>query len=141
MADRKLTLRIVSPHAATVRRPFKLQKFSDLVIMRCVSGDLGVMVGRMPCTVMLGTGVLRSFKDGKEYLIAVHGGIAQVKNDVVTVLTELALLPREIDTDDVNQKIRELEQKLLGEESSDEKKRIKAELHGFRIQLAVAAAQ
>ena len=138
MAYRKLNLRIVSPGAATDRKPYKLKKDSDLVIMRCISGDLGVMVGRMPCTMVLGSGVLRSVNDGKEYQMAIMGGIAHVKDDIVTVLTDEALFPEDIDKEQVGSEIRELEQKIQDEEDLALKNRLKSELRGLRIKIEVA---
>ena len=138
MADRKLDLRVISPRSATDKRPYKLQKESDLVIMRCISGDLGVLVGRMPCTMVLGSGVLRFVNDGKEYHMAVIGGVAHVSNDVVTVLTDTALFPNEIDGAEVSAKIGELQSKIDAESDMETKSRLKSSLHDLQVQLEVA---
>ena len=138
MADKKVNLRVISPHTATDKRPFKLQKDADMVILRCTTGDLGVLTGRMPCSMVLGTGVLRILDAGKEFRMAVMGGVAHVQDDVVTVLSDLALLPNDIDQDEVSLKIKNLEQQIAGVNDLTEKDRLKSELKGLRIQYEVA---
>ena len=138
MAERKLNLRVISPRSATDKKPYKLQKDSDLVIMRCISGDLGVLVGRMPCTMVLGSGVLRSINDGKEYFMAIIGGVAHVSNDVVTVLTDTALFPNEIDESEVNAQISDLQAKIAEESDLPAKNRLKSDLYDLKVQLEVA---
>ena len=138
MAERKLNLRVVSPRTATDRRPYKLRKDSDLVILRCITGDLGILVGRMPCTMVLGSGILRSINDGKEYHMAIIGGVAHVSDDVVTVLTDTALFPNEIDETDIRSQISDLQSKI--DETSDLtiKNGLKSDLYDLKIQLEVA---
>ena len=138
MSERKLNLRVISPRTATDKRPYKFQKDSDLVIMRCVTGDLGVLVGRMPCTMVLGSGILRTINDGKEYIMAIIGGVAHVSNDIVTVLTDNALLPNEIDQDEINTQIGDLQAKLNETEDLAIRNRLKSDLYDLKIQLEVA---
>ena len=138
MAERKLNLRVISPRTATDKRPYKLQKESEMVILRCKTGDLGILVGRMPCTMVLGSGILRSFDEGKEYFMAIMGGVAHVQNDVVTVLTDTALFPQEIDQDEVKSQISEMEEKIKDTADLALKDSLRADLRGLRVQLEVA---
>ena len=138
MSDRKLNLRVISPRTATDRRPYKLQKDSDLVILRCISGDLGILVGRMPCTMVLGSGILRSVNDGKEYFMAILGGVAHVSDDVVTVLTDSALFPQDIDQDEISSQITDLQAKIEATTDLTVKNSLKSDLHALKIQLEVA---
>ena len=85
MADRKVELKIISPGQKIDKR---VPKKADMVIMRCTTGDLGILPGRMPCSMALGTGLLRVLNDGDEKRLNISGGIASVSQDVVTVLTE-----------------------------------------------------
>ena len=138
MTDRKLNLRVISPRTATDRRPYKLQQDSDLVILRCITGDLGILVGRMPCTMVLGSGILRSINDGKEYFMAIIGGVAHVSNDVVTVLTDTALFPNEIDQDEIKTQISDLQAKINETDDLTVKNGLKSDLYDLKIQLEVA---
>ena len=138
MADRKLKLRVISPRTATDKRPYKLQKDSDLVILRCTTGDLGILVGRMPCTMILGSGVLRSINDGKEYHMAIIGGVAHVSDDEVTVLTDNALFPNEIDESEIRSQISDLQAKIDVTSDLTIKNGLKSDLYDLRVQLEVA---
>ena len=138
MADRKLTLRVISPRTATDRKPYKLQKDSDLVILRCITGDLGILVGRMPATMVLGSGILRSINDGKEYVMAIIGGVAHVSDDVVTVLTDTALFPQEIDRADIESQISVLQEKINETSDLTIKNGLKSDLYSLRIKLEVS---
>ena len=91
MADAKVRLRIITPDSV------KIDEDADMVIMRCVSGDLGVLPGHMPLSAALCYGALRVINSDGERAIAVHGGFATIQNDVVTVLTKEAEWPYEID--------------------------------------------
>ena len=138
MADRKLNLRVISPRSATDKKPYKLQQESDLVIMRCITGDLGVLVGRMPCTMVLGSGILRSINDGKEYHMAIIGGVAHVSDDIVTILTDTALFPNEVDESEVKGQISDLQAKIAEEGDLAAKSRLKSDLYDLNVQLEVA---
>lgn len=84
MVDKKLTLRLVAPG---VKQDPNFPQLADMVILPCTTGQLGVLPGRLPCTMVLGTGHVRVIADGEEYQAAVQGGIATVGGDVVTVLS------------------------------------------------------
>ena len=138
MSERKLNLRVISPRTATDKRPYKLQKDSDLVILRCITGDLGILVGRMPCTMVLGSGILRSINEGKEYFMAIIGGVAHVNNDIVTVLTDTALFPNEIDETEIKSQITDLQIKIDGTDDLNIKNSLKSDLYDLKIKLEVA---
>jgi F-type H+-transporting ATPase subunit epsilon len=99
-----------------------------MVIMRCVTedmgtrsavGDIGILSGHIPLQAVLGISPLRildeSFDDGQN-IMAVYGGVVTVRDDVVTIMTEMALWPDEID-------------QTMAEKAREEAER-KAELHG-----------
>ena len=71
----------------------------DMVVVRCKSGDMGILPGHTPCSALLDDcGVMRIMSDGIEYQLALFGGgILQMKDDVLTVLPNGALWPEEID--------------------------------------------
>ena len=100
MASGKLQLRILTADEVKVDEPV------DMIIMRCIMdvmgkhsavGDLGILPGHMPLTGVLGISPLRIFDEGTERRIALFGGIATVRDDVVTLMTEQAFWPEEID--------------------------------------------
>ncbi|MCL2285837.1 MAG: F0F1 ATP synthase subunit epsilon [Firmicutes bacterium] len=84
MADKKLELRIIAPGMNLEKKP---PAFADMVIVHCITGELGILPGRMPCSMVLGKGALRIHDGETEYRMKIDGGIASVSNDVVTVLS------------------------------------------------------
>jgi len=91
MATEKLHLRIATPEDV------KYDENADMVIMRCITGDMGVMPHHEATSAILDYGVLRILNDGEERRMAVFGGIAQVKDNVVTIVANDAQWPEDID--------------------------------------------
>jgi F-type H+-transporting ATPase subunit epsilon len=87
----RLHLRIVTPEEE------KLDERCDMVIMRCITGDMGILPGREPCMAILDYGVLRILYEVGERRVAVFGGIAQVRDDSVTILANEAQWAKDID--------------------------------------------
>ena len=91
MASNKLRLKVITPER------IKYDEDADMVIMRCTTGDMGILPRHEPCSAILGDGVLRIITGDDELRMAVFGGIAQVRDDVVTILANDAQWPDEID--------------------------------------------
>jgi len=87
----KMRLRIATPEAV------KFDEDVEMVIMRCVTGDMGILANHEPTSAILDYGVLRIFDDIDERRMAVYGGIAQVRDNVVTILANDAQWPEDID--------------------------------------------
>jgi len=69
----------------------------DFVSLPLYDGELGVMPGRTPLIGRLGFGELRTKVADQSHRYFVDGGFAQVRNDVVTVLTNRAVPAGQID--------------------------------------------
>ena len=70
---------------------------ADFVALPMFDGELGVLPGRAPLIGRLGYGELR-YRDGNTtQRLFIDGGFAQVRNNVVTVLTPRAKKVSEID--------------------------------------------
>jgi F-type H+-transporting ATPase subunit epsilon len=68
------------------------------VILPAEDGLLGVLTGRAPLLARLGLGELRiDLPDGQKRLYLVEGGVAQMKNNKLTILTNAAWAPGELD--------------------------------------------
>ncbi|HOB09620.1 MAG TPA: ATP synthase F1 subunit epsilon [Limnochordia bacterium] len=89
--DKKIELVITTP------RGVKFMEKADMVIMRCVDGDLGVLPGHAPVSAALGDGIFRIINDGVEQKLAVFGGIAEIEGNRVNVFSTIAQRPEEID--------------------------------------------
>lgn len=69
----------------------------DFVALPLFDGELGVLPGRAPLLGRLGYGELRIKTGGASESYFVDGGFAQIRDDVVTVLTSRAILPSAIE--------------------------------------------
>jgi F-type H+-transporting ATPase subunit epsilon len=78
----------------------------DFVALPLYDGELGVLPGRTPLIGRLGFGELRTRSGGGTRRYFVDGGFVQVRDDVVTVLTNRATSSADVDTASV---ARELE--------------------------------
>lgn len=107
--DKKINLNITTP------RGVKFKEEADMVIMRCIDGDLGVLPGHEPVTAILGDGILRVFNNGIEKKIAVFGGVAEIDEATVSILSTIAQRPEEIDLERAEQDRQEAEAALLEE--------------------------
>ena len=67
-------------------------------ILPAHDGQIGILTGRAPILLKLGTGSLRvDVQGGQSRTFFVDGGIAQMKGDKLTVLTDDAIPASEID--------------------------------------------
>jgi F-type H+-transporting ATPase subunit epsilon len=88
---RSLQCVVVTPERAV------LDEAVDFVALPMYDGELGVLPGRAPLIGRLGYGELRTRKGEVTRRFFVDGGFAQVRANVVTVLTPRALKADEID--------------------------------------------
>jgi F-type H+-transporting ATPase subunit epsilon len=70
----------------------------EFVALPMYDGELGVLPGRAPLIGRLGYGELRTRRGSQTKRFYVDGGFAQVRANVVTVLTARALRAEEINT-------------------------------------------
>ncbi len=88
---KKLRLTITTP------RGVKFVEEADMVVMRTIDGDLGVLPGHEALSTVMGDGVLRIKNNGYEKRLAVFGGTAEINNTEISILSTIAQRPDEID--------------------------------------------
>jgi F-type H+-transporting ATPase subunit epsilon len=71
----------------------------EFVALPLYDGELGVLPGRAPLIARLGYGELRTKVHGAAHRYFVDGGFAQVRDDIVTVLTHRAVSAEKVDTE------------------------------------------
>lgn len=91
MANNKIRLRIVTPTRELYNDD------ADIVIMRGIEGDFGVLKGHQPFTTTLDYGILIIKNDGKELNSTLFGGFVDVQPDIITILTDSAEWVEDID--------------------------------------------
>jgi F-type H+-transporting ATPase subunit epsilon len=91
MPDRTLQCVVVTPEKAV------LDQTVDFVALPLYDGELGVLPGRAALIGRLGFGELRIRHGEQTQRFYVDGGFAQVRSNVVTVLTPRAIKATDID--------------------------------------------
>jgi len=91
MVKKKVHLKIITP------TEIKVDQKVDMVIIRCIDGDMGIRHGHEPQSAALDYGIMRVMDGGKERPIAICGGIAEIKDNLLTVITNEAEWPEDID--------------------------------------------
>lgn len=91
MSDKKVHLKIITPSET------KVDIMTDMVIMRCTTGDMGILPDHEACTAILDLGILRIIDEGTEKRMALLGGVAQMENNMLTILANNAEWPEELD--------------------------------------------
>ena len=138
MAEKKLEVFIITPDA-TESEKYKFHGHANMVILRCLTGDMGILPGRDACSAILAEGALRVITDDGERKIAVLGGVFHFETDVLTLISQKALLPGEIDIAAAQAQAQECEARLGAEVSVGERDRLRKELQRTRVMLSVAA--
>src|SRR5438552_8500325 len=82
---RDLQCVVVTPERAVLDEPV------DFVALPLYDGELGVLPGRAPLIGRLGYGELRIRRGDSTRRFFVDGGFAQVRSNIVTVLTRRAI--------------------------------------------------
>jgi F-type H+-transporting ATPase subunit epsilon len=89
--DKKLQCVVVTPEKTL------FDEWVDFVALPLYDGEVGVMPGRTPLIGRLGFGELRTKTNDVARRYFVDGGFVQVRDDVVTVLTNRAIPAQQLD--------------------------------------------
>lgn len=100
----------------------------DMVIAKGIEGDLAILKGRAPITTPLKIGKVRIFQEGKERMAAVVDGYLTALNDKVTIVTDAAEWPEEIDVDRAMEAKKRAEARLNSKDSDIDVLRAEAAL-------------
>jgi len=138
VVEKKIELRVIAPTMATGKSPYKFKKSVDMVIMRCATGDMGILPGRIPVSTVLGTGVLRIFDEDTEKHMAIVGGIAHASDNIVTILSDFVQKPDEINADKVAEELKEFHRKYDETPDLNEKRIYRDDIYRCQILLDVA---
>ncbi len=94
MADKNtFLLRIITPDRMFYEGQVEMVEFNT------TEGEIGVLPGHVPLTVILKPGILNIYEPESEKNAALHAGFAEILQDQVTILAEIIEWPDEIDQD------------------------------------------
>ena len=92
MAESSFELKIITPD-----RVF-FEGTIDMLEMNTTEGEIGILPGHIPMTVIIKPGVAKIYEtNGETKEAAMHAGFVEILPDKVTVLAEIAEWPGEID--------------------------------------------
>lgn len=92
MAEMSFKLNIVEPDGVFYEGE------ADMLEMNTTEGEIGILPGHIPMTVIIKPGIVTIYETGsEEKRAAIHAGFAEILQDKVTILAEIAEWPEEID--------------------------------------------
>ena len=91
MAEKSFNLRIITPD-----RVF-YEGEADMVEFNTTEGQVGVLPGHIPLTVIVKPGILNIHESEGKKIAALHAGFAEILPESVTILAEIIEWPDEID--------------------------------------------
>lgn len=89
--SKKLQLKIVTP------QKILLDEQVEAVYSKSVAGEFGILPDHIPYMTDLNIGVTEYIKENKKEFVSTIGGVIQVKDNIVTVLSDTAELGEQID--------------------------------------------
>ena len=131
MADKSgFLLRIITPD-----RVF-YENQADMVEFNTTEGEIGVLPGHIPMTVIVRPGILYIHETEGEKKAALHAGFAEILPEGVTILAEVIEWPGEIDENRAKSAMERAERRLQGKAANTDLARAETAL-----QRAVARIQ
>lgn len=92
MAEQKtFLLRIITPDRIFYEGQAEMVEFDT------TEGEIGVLPGHIPLTVIIKPGILTIYEPESEKKAALHAGFAEILQESVTILAEIIEWPCEID--------------------------------------------
>jgi F-type H+-transporting ATPase subunit epsilon len=126
LGDRRVQCVVVTPERTW------LDEVVDSVVLPAYDGELGVLPGHSPLIARLGYGELRTRTGDSVRRYYVDGGFAQVRDDVVTVLTHRAIPSEQVDPAAATKELeRAEEQRAVADHEFADKQRAVARARGM----------
>lgn len=91
MADKSFRLRIITPERVFYEGEV------DMVEFNTTEGQIGVLPGHIPLTVIIKPGILNIYEAERQKEAALHAGFVEILPEQVTILAEVVEWPEEID--------------------------------------------
>lgn len=91
MAEKSFNLRIITPDRVFYEGEAEMVEFNT------TEGQVGVLPGHIPLTVIIKPGILRIHEAEGEKTAALHAGFAEILPEGITILAEIVEWPDEID--------------------------------------------
>ena len=106
MADKNFQLRIITPDRVFYEGEV------EMVEMNTTEGQIGVLPGHIPLTVIIKPGILHIYEADGEKEAALHSGFVEILPERVTILAEIVEWPEEIDAKRAEAALHRAEERL-----------------------------
>jgi len=117
-----------------------LDESAEQVILPAWDGQVGILSGRAPLLVKLGLGVLRvDTAGGRSRSFMIDGGIGQMKDNRLTILTNEAVAAEDIDAESARAQYAEAEARVANDAKTREDRT--HQLRRARVQQELAAGR
>jgi len=112
----------------------------DQVDLPGAEGDLGILPGHAPLVTALRPGIVTVFREGKQDLIVVIGGFAEVSPAGLTVLADQAVPRESFDLTALASEIRDAEEDVADAKDDAQRDKLSRHLEQLKsLQAALAA--
>ena len=109
--NKEYQLRIVTPERVFYEGPV------DMVEFNTTEGQIGVLPGHIPMTVIVAPGILTITEEEGVKTAALHAGFAEILPDRITILAEIIEWPDEIDKDRAEAALQRARERLENRDS------------------------
>lgn len=99
-------LRIITPERVFYENAVEMVEFNT------TEGQIGVLPGHIPLTVIVHPGILHIYEADGEKEAALHSGFAEILPEGVTILAEIIEWPEEIDAHRAEEALHRAEERL-----------------------------
>lgn len=93
MADNLFQLKIITPERIFYEGEVSMVEFNT------TEGEIGVLKNHIPLTTVIAPGIVTIHEEEENKKAVVHAGFAEILEEKVTILAEIAEWPGEIDLD------------------------------------------
>lgn len=123
MAENKsFQLRIITPERVFYEGEV------DMVEFNTTEGEIGVLPGHIPLTVIIKPGILNIYEVEGEKQAALHSGFVEILPESVTILAEIIEWPEEIDENRAEAALHRAEERIRNHAAGTDMRRAEAAL-------------
>ena len=121
MAEKEMSLRIITPERVFYEGTAQMVEFNT------TEGEIGVLPGHIPMTVIVAPGVLRIHEESGIREAALHAGFAEILPDSFNILAETVEWKDEIDEERAKAAMERAKKRLESKTDIDDLERSRAE--------------
>ena len=115
--SKEFKVEIVNPEQS-----FLIKEDVTEVVVPAFEGEMGILKDHISIISFLKPGLIRIFSKSSEEKYYIEDGIAEFKNNILSVLTSSIFNIKDFDKDKINQLLKEAEESSKSDEISDQKR-------------------